>query len=79
VAQSALAGEVSRAVDFNGLPVPTVKGFWQLKPMQSPRRVQTVDVGVKGVVILALAVECPGKHNWAHAIWVEPRLIPSQP
>ena len=52
------------------------KPLWTSKPMAFPRQPQAIDVEVTGVEQLALEVRCNGSYGCAHAVWLEPQLIP---
>ncbi|TMW66734.1 hypothetical protein Poli38472_014046 [Pythium oligandrum] len=52
------------------------KILWQSKPVSQIRAVEKFEVSVKGVRMLDMRVTCSGSNNCAHAIWVDPLLLP---
>jgi len=52
------------------------KPLWTSQPMAFPRKPVSVDVKVEGVEKMALEVRCTGSYGCAHAVWLEPQLIP---
>jgi len=50
--------------------------LWASQPVQRPRQIQDLRVNVAGVDVLELRVLCPGSTFCAHAVWVEPYLLP---
>jgi formylglycine-generating enzyme required for sulfatase activity len=48
--------------------------LWSSNPVQRCGETQTCDVSVAGVKTLQLRVGCPASSEWAHAVWVEPRV-----
>lgn len=49
--------------------------LWTSSPVQKPKEVQKCKVRISGVKLLRLEIECPGWHNRAHSIWLEPQVI----
>jgi hypothetical protein len=49
--------------------------LWKSKPVDTARRVQECEVGVAGVEVLELRVDCPGSCVNAQAVWLEPRVL----
>src|SRR5262249_48092741 len=52
------------------------KVLWESKPLQKQGSSQSFTVSVAGVDKLELEVHCPGTPANAHAVWVEPQLLP---
>ncbi|MGD0089862.1 MAG: SUMF1/EgtB/PvdO family nonheme iron enzyme, partial [Planctomycetota bacterium] len=50
--------------------------LWASQPTKETGKAQDCRVDVGGVQKLELLVECPGHDEFAHAVWVEPRLTP---
>lgn len=49
--------------------------LWRSQPVATMNAMQDCRVGIKGVATLELRVVCPGRDNWAVAVWFEPRLV----
>lgn len=49
--------------------------LWESQPVQQSRQVQTCRVSIARVRRLTLVVKCPGRNLYAHAVWIEPRVI----
>jgi len=49
--------------------------LWRSQPVATMNQMQGCRVGVKGVTTLELRVVCPGRDNWAVAVWFEPCLL----
>ncbi len=58
----------------------SVKGdgriLWKSNPIQKPGQPQNCLVPVEGVDRLELEVSCPGDNRGAHAVWVDPQVLP---
>jgi hypothetical protein len=52
------------------------KDLWQSQPLQEKGSSQECSISVAGIDKLELEVHCPGDFGSAHAVWVEPRLLP---
>ncbi len=53
------------------------KALWQSRLLQKPGEIEHIDVAVDGIAELTLQVICDGPSFCAHAVWVEPRLLPA--
>jgi serine/threonine protein kinase len=53
------------------------KTLWKSRPLQQPGETDDCNVDVSGLRRLDLEVDCPGPSSYAHAVWVEPRLLKS--
>jgi hypothetical protein len=51
--------------------------LWESRPQQAPQVGIDVATSVRGVKVLRLEVDCPGDSQKAHAVWIEPRLVPA--
>jgi len=70
----AIPGQRARAaLTFEVIGDDTV--LWTSKPIQEFNQPQSCEVNVKKVNTLTLRVHCPGSDNYAHAVWLEPRLF----
>ena len=49
--------------------------LWQSKPINRRGVAQECSARIRGVRILRLEVFCPGRHDKARAVWVDPRVI----
>jgi len=49
--------------------------LWRSQPVATMNQMQACRVGVKGVTTLELRVVCPGRDNWAVAVWFEPCVL----
>jgi hypothetical protein len=49
--------------------------LWKSKSVDAARVVQECEVGVAGVDVLELRVDCPGSYVNAQAVWLEPRVL----
>jgi WD40 repeat protein len=67
-------GRVSTPLTF--LVLGDGKVLWKSKPVDVARSVQDCKVDVKGIEVLELQVDCPGPAVNAHAVWLEPRILP---
>jgi len=54
------------------------RSLWQSKPIQASKQPQDFELDITGIKKLELMVECPGPDSWAHAVWIEPRLLPAE-
>jgi serine/threonine protein kinase len=52
------------------------KDLWQSQPLQKKGSSQQFTVSVAGIDKLELEIHCPGSERSAHAVWVEPQLLP---
>lgn len=50
------------------------KVLWESPPLRGRGAVAECSVQLKGCSEVTLIVECPGLHNCAHAVWVDPRF-----
>ncbi len=50
------------------------KVLWTSEPLGKNSKPQTAKISLPNVSRLRLEVECPGSHNSAHAIWIDPRV-----
>jgi len=50
------------------------KVIWTSEPLGKGSTPQAVNVSLANVKRLRLEVECPGSHNSAHAIWIDPKV-----
>jgi WD40 repeat protein len=48
------------------------KTLWRSEPVQEVGVKQEAQVDIRGVEVLELRVTCPGSHEHAHAVWLEP-------
>jgi hypothetical protein len=78
----ALHDSASLGVPGGRIPTPLVfqvigdgKTLWKSKPVDKAKEIQECKVGVAGVEILELRVNCPGENTNAQAVWLEPRLL----
>jgi WD40 repeat protein len=51
------------------------KVLWRSSPIQAKGVIQGCRVKVKGIKVLELRVYCPGGHDFAHAVWLDPYLL----
>jgi formylglycine-generating enzyme required for sulfatase activity/WD40 repeat protein len=51
------------------------KVLWKSRELQKAGDDQAFEVSVQGVDRLELQVSCPGIHNQAHAVWLDPHLL----
>jgi hypothetical protein len=49
--------------------------IWRARPVQAWRDARHFSIDLTGVKMLELIVDCPGDHDGAHAVWVEPTLF----
>jgi hypothetical protein len=50
------------------------KTLWKSKPLTKKGQSRACEVKITGVRVLELRVNCPGPHDWAWSVWIEPRL-----
>jgi hypothetical protein len=53
------------------------KTLWESEPMKQTRHMQTCGITIAWVKKLTLWVDCPGRYEFAHAIWIEPQILTS--
>ena len=51
------------------------KQLWKSRPLQRAGEIDTCEIAVEGTNQLTLRVECRASINFAHAVWVEPRIL----
>jgi hypothetical protein len=51
------------------------KVLWISPPLRGRGAVAECNIQLKGCRSVALIVECPGIHNCAHAVWIDPRFL----
>lgn len=49
--------------------------LWTSQPLIGGGNAERCSVALKGSKTITLMVECPGPHNWAHAVWCDPKVI----
>lgn len=83
VALNDSAGAPGKAAGDGKIPTPITfevvgdgKVLWKSKQVDETRLLQPCEVEVSDVEILELRITCPGSHVNAHAVWIEPRLLP---
>lgn len=48
--------------------------LWKSEPLDVPKKPQKFTVDVSGVDVLELSVDCPGKNDYAHTVWLDPQV-----
>jgi hypothetical protein len=50
--------------------------LWTSPPLREKGNMLECQVGMKGLCVLELRVNCPGRFDSAHAVWLDPYLLP---
>lgn len=49
--------------------------LWSSNNMQAIHKTEDCKVAIRGVRVLELRVFCPGSHDAAHAVWLDPYIL----